>query len=797
MKPSHASIDPQSVPAAQLRWRCPQEWLPFETTASVQPAETILGQDAAAEALRFGLITSAPGHHVYVRGLAGTGRFTMVREVMEQIQPQCPPSRDYCYVRNFEQPERPMLISLRRSMAAPFASLLDEFAEFLRGGLQRVMSSEPFKAERSALDESVNARIAQTLKPFEEELHAAGLTLVTVDLGQSKVTRVAPVVDGQPVPPEALETLVTAGRMTREQADAIRAALEKAVQRLDSVDGELEAIKEGHATSGQAMLARQVRSIVEPMLDRIRREFPQDDVATFLDAALHDLASRRVSAIVAGDDVSRLYRANPIVHHPRGESCPIVLESSPSVANLFGAIDREWNRSGASRTDHMMITAGSMLRADGGFLLIEAREVLSEPNAWRMLIRTLRTGRVDFPLSEGSLPWGGRGLHPEAIPLNTKVILVGDEEIYYLLDGYDHDFPHLFKVLADFDSVAPRSKESADLYARVLARLVRQESLPALAKDAVAALIEHGARIAASQGKLTVRFSRINDIAREASFVAAETGDIVVTGAHVHEAVRRAKRRGDLPARRFRELLADGTIQVQLKGNAVGQINGLAVVHAGPLVYGFPQRITATVSAGTAGVINIDREAELSGAIHTKGFYILGGLLRELLKPEHPFAFDASLAFEQSYGGIDGDSASAAEVCCLLSALTEIPIRQDFAMTGAIDQKGHVMTIGAANEKIEGFFDTCQDVGLTGSQGVIIPASNVGDLVLRPDVVAACEAGKFRVVAARLIHDAIDQLFVVPSLPKSLRVSDHVLEVARERAEAFWQAAVAKPDASA
>jgi hypothetical protein len=464
MRPARGDSTSNVLGAEQLRWRCPAEWLPFETTKSVMPAESILGQDAAAESLRFGLITNAPGHHVFVRGLAGTGRVTLVREVMERIKPLCPPSRDYCYVRNFDQPERPKLIALPRSKAAPFAALMDEFAEFLRGGLQRAMSSDQLKAERAALDNSVNARIAETLKPFEKDLQAAGLGLVTVDLGPTKATRVA-------------------------------------------------------------------------------------------------------------------------------------------------------------------------------------------------------------------------------------------------------------------------------------------------------------------------------------AFVAGQTGDVTVSAVRVHEAVRRRKRRGDLPARRFREYLANGTIQVQLAGAVVGQINGLAVVHAGPLVYGFPQRITATVSAGSAGVINIDREAELSGAIHTKGFYILGGLLRELLKPDHPFAFDASIAFEQSYGGIDGDSASGAEVCCLLSALTDVPLRQDLAMTGAIDQKGHVMAIGAANEKIEGFFDTCRDVGFTGAQGVIIPESNVGDLVLRPDVVQACAEGKFRVVPVRTIGDAIEALFAVESAREGDSVFDQVIAKAQERVAEFWAVA--------
>ncbi len=789
MRPTRQGVLTTGLTAAELRWRCPAEWLAFESTAYVSPAASILGQDAAAESLRFGLLTNAPGHHVYVRGLAGTGRVTLVREVMERIKPQCPPSRDYCYVRNFERPERPVLIPLPRSQAAAFAARMDEFADFLRDGLQRALSSDPLKAERAALDDWVNKRVEAALKPFEAELREAGLMLVTVDLGNARATRIAPIVDGQPVPVEALDTLVAAGKITEQRAGELRQHLDAAAKKLDGIESAVDDIKSDHERRAQTMLARQIRSVIEPMLDRIRREFPQQEVAEFLDAAAKEIATRRVHAIFKGEDISRLVRANPIVHHPLGESCPIVLESNPSVTNLFGDIEREWSRSGASRTDHMMVTAGSLLRADGGFLLVEARELLAEPGAWRTLIRALRTGRVDFPTRENGMMFAGRGLHPQSIPLNTKVVLVGDAETYALLDQYDPDFPSLFKVLADFDNSVPRTRESVELYARVLARIAKDEQLPPISCEAVGVLIEHGARMAAEAGRLTARFSRVGDVAREAAFIANEKGDRVITAHHVHEAVRRRKRRGDLPARRFREMLVDGTIQVQLRGCEVGQANGLAVVSAGPLVYGFPQRITASVSAGSAGMINIDREAQLSGAIHTKGFYILGGLLRAMLQPDHPFAFDASIAFEQSYGWIDGDSASAAEACCLLSAITGYPLRQDFAITGAIDQKGHVMAIGAVNEKIEGFYDACKDVGFTGTQGVLIPASNVGDLVLRLDVVEACEKGTFRVVPLRTIGDAIEALFVVPDLGEGASVFDAVIARAKDRIAAFWKSA--------
>ena len=364
--------------------------------------------------------------------------------------------------------------------------------------------------------------------------------------------------------------------------------------------------------------------------------------------------------------------------------------------------------------------------------------------------------------------------------------------MYYALDAYDADFPQLFKVLADFDATIPRDKQGLQRYASVLARIVREEKLLAFDRTGVMALAEHGARIAARKGKLTARFGRLADIAREASFVARKANQPHVSCGDVREAIRRTKRRADLPARRFREFVADGTICIQTSGAVVGQVNGLAVLQAGPLMYGFPARITATIGPGTAGVINIEREAALSGAIHTKGFYILGGLLRWLLRTEHPLAFNASIAFEQSYGGIDGDSASGAEMCCLLSALTDMPLRQDLAMTGAIDQVGHILPIGGVNEKIEGFFDACRDIGLTGTQGVIIPRPNAGDLVLREDVVEACTAGHFGVYAIDTVHEALE-LFT--GMPAGRRGDDGaypdgtLLALAVRRAREYWEKA--------
>ena len=381
-------------------------------------------------------------------------------------------------------------------------------------------------------------------------------------------------------------------------------------------------------------------------------------------------------------------------------------------------------------------------------------------------------------------------IKPEPIPLRIKVLLVGDPALHHFLDAADPDFSQLFKVLADFDTEIAYDDAGIRSYAGVLSKIVRDRDIRPFDASAVAALVEHGARIAGRQRRLTARFGRLADIAHEAAFLAAAERREFVAGADVRAAIARGRARADLPARKFRERIVDGTIRIETAGTAVGQINGLAVVSAGPLVFGFPTRITATIGAGNVGTISIEDESALSGSIHTKGFHILGGLLRHLLPLDHQLAFRASLAFEQSYGGIDGDSASAAETVCLLSALTGLPVRQDLAMTGAIDQLGHIQPVGAVTQKIEGFFDVCAATGLSGTQGVAIPSGNADELMLREDVVLACQEGRFHVYALESIHGALALFLDTPAGERQnggRYPPDSVLGRAVSRARDFWR----------
>lgn len=783
---------PAPIPARLLRWTCDPASLPFSTTEEVEPVPGIIGQDSAVESLRFGLSTPAAGQNIFVRGLTGTGRLTLVHRLLEEIRPFCPETTDRCYVHSFAQPDRPRLITLPAGRGTAFRRRVDRLADFVRDNLRAALSSEGINARRMALKQAAEAKLKEIVEPFQKALQEAGLAVVNIEAGPLVQAVIFPLHEGRPVPPEEFEQLHRQGAINDEHYEKVKQAHGEFEPQLAEVGEKSSEMRRQLEEQVGELLEKAARQVLGRMVREIGREFPQPEVAVFLNELVEEVVKNRLIPTEEEDDFTRLYRVNVVCERGGDGRCPIIVENSATVRSLLGTIDFEYAPGGEPRASHMGIRAGSFLRADGGYLILEVEDVLGEPGAWKALVRTLRTGQLEImPPDHPMIGWVPT-LRPEPINVSVKVVLLGDPETYALLDAFEPNFPKMFKVLADFDTVIPRDEEGIRHYAAVLARIAREEKLPAFDRSAVAALAEHGARIAAHQRKLTARFGRLADIAREAAFVASRKGQGPVSGEDVQEAVRRGKCRADLPARRFREYVAEGTIRVETAGRVVGQINGLAVIQAGPMTYGFPTRITATIGPGSAGVTNIERESALSGAIHTKGFYILGGLLRSLLRTDHPLAFDASVAFEQSYGAIDGDSASGAEICCLLSALTGIPLRQDVAMTGAIDQMGHLLAIGAVNEKIEGFFDACHDLGLTGTQGVIVPRSNGGDLMLRPDVIDECASGRFHVYAVSTVHEAIEVLTGRVAGERNARgryPRNSVLGIAMEKARDCWQKA--------
>ena len=789
--PQTKSVEQKTrVDADSLRWICDLSEIKFESTAELVGASDIEGQQAAREAIEFGICCLSPGQNIYVRGSRGTGRIRMVRHLLEKLAPTSDAKRDFCYVHNFSRPERPRLIELPPEDGPRFRKSMIELAEYAEDELVKAIDGEPWSSLRQEIEDSVQQTVREKMKPLEDALQADGLALIQ---GQNAGhAGIFPVIEGQPVPPDQLRALVAQEQLTAEAVDKIQFAIIGHQKQLKDIGREINEFIRGASEKISAINAKAARELIEPMVNRIRQRWDVESVAAFLDDVVKDIVEFRIDS-EEDPPLKILYGVNVVLTQDNAQQRPVIEESTPSMMNLLGTVEPDFGPNGIAVSDYRGVHAGALLRADQGYLVIDVNDLISEPGAWRALMRTLRTGRLEIVPPEAGWMRQTVVTQPEPICVHVRVILIGDARTWYQLDHADPDFRELFKVLADFDNEILRDSQGIGSYGQVIANLCEQESLPHFHKSAVAAIAEHGARIVARPDKLTARFGRIADIAREAAFLS--TGDLVQEE-NVKEAVRRTKRRASLPSRKFQEMVNTRTIMVETKGEVVGQINGLAVMRSGPLTYGFPARITATIGPGTAGLINIEGRANMSGTIHTKGFHILGGLLRHLIRTRHPLAFSASIAFEQSYGGIDGDSASGAEMVCLLSALTRIPVKQSMAMTGAIDQHGNIEAIGGVNEKIEGYFDACQFNGLTGDQGVVIPKSNEGDLMLREDVAAACRDGKFAIYAVETIHEALAMMtgHEAGELDEEGNYADDsLLGQAVEKAHQFWRLTLSSP----
>ncbi|MBL8900287.1 MAG: AAA family ATPase [Planctomycetes bacterium] len=783
----------QRLPPERLRWRCPREWVPFSDTREVAAEPGIVGQDEAIETLRYGLEIDGPGQNVFVRGLDSSGRSTLVQRLLEELAPTCQLTCDRAYVPDFDAPDRPRWVELPRGSGALFARAMRGFARRVRRDLPVVLRGEALAAETARFESDWQRRAGELERGFQAEIAPSGLSLVRIEQEGGAQLAMVPTHEGRALGLEELAARERSGPQGAAEVQRWQSALIEKRARFQEFVLDLQELHEERAAALQVMRAEAARAAIERYVERLRKRFPHPSVQRYLDGVVRDVIENRLDELDAEEDFTEDYLPNPIQAREREADCPIVVESIPSVANLLGSIESEALAGGGNYSDHRSIRGGALLRADGGFLILEARELLAEPESWRALVRALRSGKVEILPREGH---PGPLVKPEPIPIRTKVILIGDPELYQVLDAEDAYFPSLFKVLVDFEGHIPRDARGARQYAGVIARFAQDAQLRPFTWCAVARLIEHGSSLAACEG-LSTRLGRIADLMRETDFWARRAGAERCEREHVRTALRQARRRADLPARRFRRMVKDGLLTIEVRGRREGQINGLATLSAGSLLYGIPARITASVGPGERGAIDIEGLSELGGSIHTKGFHILQGLLQNLLRVHHPLAFTASLAFEQTYGGIDGDSASAAEICCLISALSEVPLRQDLALTGAVDQHGRIQAIGAVNEKIEGFFDVCVELGALEPtsanhvRGVVIPAANVAELMLREEVVEACARGAFAIYAASDVRGVLE-LFTDLSFgtcsADAAPEPESLLARARRRAEELWRA---------
>jgi lon-related putative ATP-dependent protease len=743
--------------------------LDFETTDDLEPFVGVLGQPRAVEAVRFGIGIQAEGYNLFALGPAGTGKHSLLREFFDdKASAEAVPS-DWVYVNNFDQPHRPWAIEMPPGGGAKFADEMGSLVEELRTALETAFESEDYQNQRQQIQQEVQEEQEKQLDELRKEAESEGLRLLRTPAGLG----FAPVRDGEVIEPDNYSALSEEERkQIEDKVSELQQELQRIMRQLPRLQRQAQ---ERLRSLNQEMANLAVGGLLDDLKERYK-EIPR--INSYLEAVEKDVVEnvrdflpqddsdqdRRMAAVLSpfgsggGDVRLRRYRVNVLVDHSESEHAPAIDEDNPTFPNLIGRVEHI-PQLGALLTDFNLIKPGALHRANGGYLLLDARKVLLQPYAWEGLKRALRSGeiRIESPGQAYGLITT-ISLEPEPIPLDLKVALVGDRRLYYLLDSLDPEFGPLFKVMADFDEQMDRKEEDQRSYAELIGTLARKEQLRPFSRAAVARVIERSSRVSGDSEKLSTRMRLISDLLREANYWAGENGNGVVDPEDVQTAIRGQIHRADRLRQRMQEAILRETVLIDTEGDVAGQINGLSVIMLGDYAFGRPSRITARVRLGSGQVVDIEREVELGGPLHSKGVMILAGFLGARYAEETPLSLSASLVFEQSYGGVDGDSASSAELYALLSAISDLPIRQSLAVTGSVNQRGEVQAIGGVNEKIEGFFDVCRDRGLTGDQGVIIPASNIKHLMLRGDVIEAVKGGKFHIHPVETIDEGIELL---------------------------------------
>ncbi|UCH19536.1 MAG: AAA family ATPase [Deltaproteobacteria bacterium] len=764
------------VPVEKLRWRLDSAALPFETTQDLQPLKKIIGQERGVAAFRFGINIDKPGFNVFVTGVSGSGRMATVKKLLEEISKKERVPNDLCYVNNFKDPESPILIRLAGGTGAAFKKDVKNLVDTLKKEIPQLFESQEYINMKKEITEAYEQKASSFFKALDQKVKEEGFTIVDVQVGQFKRPAVMPLVDGKPVPIEQLEALVDKGRFPREEYEQLKQKHATLKTQIDQIFLELRDLQKDVMQKMEKMdratFLKTALDMATPLIER----YKNDIIKRYLENMLEDLADNLsifspqgepqipgLPQLMPETDAFQPYEVNLLVDNSDRKSPPVIVEDYPTYRNIFGSIERIVDRKGVWRTDFSKIKVGSLIQSNGGYLVLNLRDAVIEPGVWPALKRALKSKRLEIQTYDPFYYFTTTGLKPEPIDLDTKVVVVADAYLYNLLLYYDEDVKKIFKVRADFDTVMDKNDQSIQQFAEFIKMACDEEKLKPFDRTALSALVEQAVRMTGRQEKISTSFPAITDLIREADFWAGEENASVVQEKHVDKAIESKIYRSNLVEQHIQEMIDRGTLMIDMDGEVVGQVNGLAVYSLGDYMFGKPSRITASTSMGRAGVINIEREADMSGNTHNKGVLILGGYLRKKYAQDKPLTMSASIAFEQSYSGVDGDSASSTEIYALLSSLSGIPIKQNIAVTGSVNQKGEIQAIGGVNQKIEGFFDCCRQKELTGTQGVMIPASNVKDLMLRKDVVKAVEDGKFHIHSVQTIDAGIEILTGKPA----------------------------------
>jgi predicted ATP-dependent protease len=761
------------VPTEQLNWRCDLSFLPFTCTSEMTPLEDFIGQERAIRAIEFGLGVNKPGFNIFVTGLTGTGKTSIIKAFLKKAtserlarQTDSHTPEDWCYVYNFADPDRPRAFRIPRGMGKSLKMDMEQLVQTLQREAKRMFESDEFAHQRQAMIEELQKRQQQMMEALMEEAIRNDFALRMTPSG----IVLLPTKDGKPLQEvEFLALSAEEKKRFEEKRGATEKRVEDTLREGKKLEREIAEKLEKAETEAADYLVR------NPLAELKEKYRDYAKVLTYLDGAREHMLKNLQR--FKGGDASQLglaagaipfgeppsdpflpYRVNVFVDNSDAQGPPIIVETNPTYHNLFGVIEKK-PIMGGYVTDFNLIKAGSISKANGGYLVLYDRDVLANAGVWEALQRVIKNRelRIEEPATFfGFMP--PQGLRPEPIPTDTKVIMIGDPFLYRMLAGVDPDFRETFKVKADFNFEIDRSQENIVAFACFISDYCKREGLRHFDTGGVARVIEHGARMVEDQNKLSTRFSDIADLLVESDYWSGKENAELVAQRHVERAIAEKIFRLNLVEKRLQEMITEGSVLVDVQGAVVGQVNGLAVYQLGDFSFGKPSRITAKTFMGRGGIVNIEREAKLSGKTHDKGVLILSGYLGGKYAQQSPLSLSSSICFEQSYDGVDGDSASSTELYAILSSLSEIPLRQGIAVTGSVNQNGEIQAIGGINQKIEGFFDVCRLKGLCGDQGVLMPRSNLRNLMLRPDVVTAVQEGKFHIYAVSTIDEGIEVL---------------------------------------
>lgn len=772
MQSTFIKINPE-----KLYWKCPEDNFKFESTAELEPLHEIIGQPRAIESLKLGAEINAIGYNIFVTGLTGTGRTSAVEQILNQISENSQKNiqiNDFAYVNNFEDEDKPILLRFPKGVAKIFAQEMDDSIHYLRSRLPKYFDDENFQSSRKKIIDYFQNKEKSLLDEFDKKIAPHGFIRGQLEMDSGALQpEVFPLVNNEPIRIDELSQYVKDGKVSDKKAELIQAKyLEFHKEILDLARKGMKLIQEFRKELAKND-KKSASAIVASAFDDTLKSFPGEKIKSYIENVKNNILDNLSQFVPAYNNIPEfpevelqnnsnedfsIYKVNIILDNSNSKKAPIIIETNPTYSNLFGTIEKTFDKRGFSISDFTKIRAGSILKADQGFLIVNANDLFSENGVWQALKRVLLHNRLEIQPYDSYFQMSQSVLKPEKIKVNVKVIIIGGQSLYNLLYSYEKGFKKIFKVNARFDTTIKLNNDLLNKYAAFISKICNKESLYHCSPSGVAAIIEWAVMRSGTQNKITLRFSEIADVLREAAFYD-KNGNNLIEREDVELAFAQRKFRNNLIDEKLKEQIIEENTLIYTQGKQIGQINGLTIIDTGNYSFGKPAKITAAVGVGNGKIINIEREADLSGKIHNKAVLIISGYLREKFARNKPLSLTGSIAFEQNYGGIDGDSASAAEIYVLLSSIAEVPINQNIAITGSVNQKGEIQPIGGVNEKIFGFYEICKERGFTGNQGVIIPSQNVSDLMLEKSIIEDVKEGRFSIYSIANIEDGVKLLF--------------------------------------